>query len=248
VSFRPTAILALALVILGVTSGCGTTAVSVSGPKLPTGAKILFIGDSITDGIAPKNAPPDHALGDGYVHLIAGRLGADAPAQRYRFVNRGRSGDAVPDLARRWRADVIDQKPEVLSILVGINDVWRSVDARQPVPLEQFRATYDKLLADTLAALPDVKIVLGEPFVLRGVTPNERWAEWTKGVNEIRAVVDELALKYNIPLVRYQRLFDQAGERAPVEYWLFDGVHPLCAGQQLMADEWIRTARLAWPR
>src|SRR3954463_6527239 len=92
-----------------------------------SGARILFQGDSITDGNRGRNADPNHILGHGYVFLIAARHGAEFPAKKLDFINRGVSGDTVSDLERRWQKDALDLKPDILSILIGVNDNSRRI-------------------------------------------------------------------------------------------------------------------------
>jgi lysophospholipase L1-like esterase len=212
------------------------------------GARIVFQGDSITDGGHGQDpAHKDHFLGDGYAFLIAARIGADSPGLNLTFVNRGHSGNTVADLAARWQRDTIDLRPDVLSILIGVNDVWRSLRERRDIPFAQVESTYDKLLSDTLTALPNVKIVLGEPFIEPGFENKAEWDRWEAEIQKMRGIVERLAAKYGLPMVHYQRMFDEACRRAPPDYWIFDGVHPLYAGHQLMADEWLRTVSRAWP-
>ena len=158
------------------------------------------------------------------------------------------SGNKIPDLVARWQKDAIDLKPDVVSILIGVNDVWHNLEAGKEVPVEEFEQTYDKLLADTVAALPGIKIVLGEPFILAGQANKARWNEWVTGVAKIRGVVAKLAAKYKAPVVHFQKIFDDACKMAPAEYWIWDGVHPTHAGHQLMADEWVRVVRSYWRR
>jgi lysophospholipase L1-like esterase len=211
-------------------------------------ARILFQGDSITDGGRGRTSDPNHILGHGYAYLIAADFGGHFPERNLTFFNRGVSGNKIPDLVARWQKDTIDLKPDVVSILIGVNDVWHNLEAGKEVPVEEFEQAYDKLLADTVAALPGVKIVLGEPFILAGQANKVRWSEWVTGVAKIRGVVAKLAAKYKAPVVHFQKIFDDACKKAPPEYWIWDGVHPTHAGHQLMADEWVRVVRSYWSR
>ena len=197
------------------------------------GARILFQGDSITDGNRGRNADPNHILGHGYVFIIAARHGAAFPDAKLDFMNRGVSGNTVLDLEKRWQKDTLDLKPDVLSILIGVNDDGKHV------ALDQYEQVYDKLLTDARAANPKLKLVLGEPFV----KPTGKVSE---GIRKRQEVVARLAQKYGAALVHCQRVFDEAAKRAPADYWIWDSVHPTYRGHQLMADEWERVVREFW--
>ena len=205
-------------------------------PVFRDGSRILFQGDSITDGNRGRTADPNHILGHGYAFLIAAKYGAAFPGRKLVFLNRGVSGNTVENLAARWQTDTLDLKPGILSILIGINDLGRGVSA------EDFSARYDQLLADTVKALPDVRLVLGEPFGLPGGKfTGEAWEARHVELVKRQAIVANLAQKYHATLIRYQKVFDEATQRAPADYWIWDSVHPTYSGHQLMADEWIRT-------
>ncbi len=212
------------------------------------GARILFQGDSITDGGRWRNSTdPNHLFGQDYAYLLAARFGARYPDRHLVFINRGVSGDRVEDLLRRWPQDTLALKPDVVSILVGVNDVLLALQNHRHVSPQHFRATYDRLLAETVRELPGVKLVLGEPFIEPGARTRGDWAEWKREIDALRQVVDELGAKYHAPVVPYQRVFDAACRRAPVDTWIWDGVHPTAAGHELMAREWVRVVRAAWP-
>jgi len=213
------------------------------------GTRVLFQGDSITDGgRGRQEAHLDHTLGHGYPYIIAGNLGGHFPELRLTFLNRGISGHKVSDLVARWQRDTIDLKPDILSILIGINDVWHNLGANKEIRYDEIETAYDKLIADTKVALPSIKIVLCEPFLLPGKETKDRWNEWEPATRKIQTIVSRLGEKHKLPIVRFQKIFDEAVKRAPSEYWLFDGVHPFYAGNQLMADEWIRTVREFWQK
>jgi len=209
-------------------------------PSFREGTRILFQGDSITDGNRGRNSDPNHILGHGYQFIIAAKFGAEMPERHLVFMNRGISGNRVSDLARRWQQDAIELKPDFLSILVGVNDLGFGVSA------EEYERQYDQLLADTLKALPKVKLVLGEPFGLPVGGKKEGWPSYYPKLVERQAIVNKLGAKYHALVVHYQRMFEEAAKRAPAEYWIWDGVHPTYSGHQLMADEWVRTVQEAW--
>lgn len=214
--------------------------------QIKQGAVVLFQGDSITDVARnrqeqdkPNNTP---ALGVGYAQFISARLLAIYAEKQLQIFNRGISGNRVPDLYARIREDVLNLKPDVLSILIGVNDTWHHFSRNAGVPLEKFGKVYRQMLAEIRAELPAVQLVICEPFVLEcGVVT----AEWRADITKRRAVVSEIAKENNAVFVPFQQMFDDAVKRAPMEHWLFDGVHPGPAGHQLMADLWLKTTGLA---
>ena len=210
-------------------------------PALGPGTRILFQGDSITDGNRGRNADPNHILGHGYQFIIAARFGESLAEHHLVFQNRGISGNKVSDLAGRWRTDTLDLKPDLLSILIGINDLNAGVSAAD------YERQYDQLLTETRSALPSVRLVLGEPF---GLPVGHFATDWEKHRSDLAArrdIVHRLADKHHAVVVPYQQAFDAATRRAPAAEWIWDGIHPTYAGHQLMANEWIRVVRAAWP-
>ncbi len=210
-------------------------------PVFATGMRILFQGDSITDGNRGRNTDPNHILGHGYQFIIAAKYGEVMAGRQLAFMNRGISGNRVSDLARRWQKDTLDLKPDLLSILIGVNDLNSGVTA------EDYERQYDELLAATTNALPNVKLVLCEPFGLPVGKYKSDWERHWADFATRRVIVTKLGQKYHAPVVRFQKAFDDALQRAPADYWIWDGVHPTYSGHQLMADEWVSTVRTAWP-
>lgn len=210
-------------------------------PVFSDGARILFQGDSITDGNRGRNTDPNHILGHGYQFIIASRYGAELAERHLTFLNRGISGNRVTDLQRRWQKDTLDLKPDLLSILIGVNDLGAGVSA------EQYEQQYDQLLAETVTALPNLRWVLCEPFGLPVGGKKEGWGGYHTNLAERVRMVNKLGAKYHAPVVHFQKLFEEATNRAPADYWIWDGVHPTYSGHQLMAEEWIRTVRAWWP-
>ena len=197
------------------------------------GARILFQGDSITDGNRGRSADPNHILGHGYVFIIAAKYGAALPDLKLDFINRGVSGNTVLDLEKRWQKEALDLKPDVLSILIGVNDSGRGI------PLAQYEEVYDKLITKAKTANPTIKLVLCAPFVKPTGTVNE-------DIRKRQEIVAKLAQKHGAALVQFQPVFDEAAKRAPADYWIWDNVHPTYRGHQLMADEWKRVVREFW--
>ncbi len=224
-------------------SGCATIRPTLKDPMpvFTEGARILFQGDSITDGNRGRNADPNHILGHGYQFIIASKYGAELAERHLTFLNRGISGNRVSDLAGRWQKDTLDLKPDVLSILIGINDLCFGVSA------EQYDQRYDQLLADTVKALPNTRLVLCEPFGLPAGERKNTWEDHRAQIAARDAIVNRLGEKYHAPVVHFQKMFEGATNRAPADYWIWDGVHPTYSGHQLMADEWVHAVRAYWP-
>lgn len=210
-------------------------------PAFQKGVRVLFQGDSITDGNRGRSPDPNHILGHGYAFIIAAKYGAAFPEQSVSFLNRGVSGNKVTDLAKRWQQDTLDLRPDILSILIGVNDSGAGV------PFDEYEQGYDKLLADARAANPNIRFVLCEPFTLPGRVRKEGYEAWNAGIKRRQEIVAKLAVKYRAALVRLQPVFEAACAKAPAEYWIWDGVHPTYSGHQLMADEWVKAVREFWP-
>jgi lysophospholipase L1-like esterase len=206
---------------------------------------VLFQGDSITDGGRQRTGNDfNHIMGQDYGYILAAQIGAQSPERELVFVNRGISGDRLPDLEARWQDDTVALHPQLLSILIGVNDLMAEGD--RGVTLEQFETGYDKLLAETIAALPTTKIVLGEPFVLPVGKRKAGYAELMVEMQKRQGAVDRLGAKYHLPVVHYQQAFDAALAKAPAEHWSWDGIHPTYAGHGLMAQEWLKTVDSFW--
>ena len=205
------------------------------------GARILFQGDSITDGNRGRTADPNHILGHGYAFIISAKFSAAFAAMNLDCMNRGVSGNTVRVLHKRWETDTLELKPDVLSILIGVND--QSHD----VPLDEYERTYHELITRAKAANPKLRLVLCEPFTLPVGNRKAGYEAWRAGIEARQGVVARLAAKHNAALVHFQSVFDAACKAAPAEHWIWDGVHPTYSGHQLMADEWERTVHAKWP-
>lgn len=203
------------------------------------GFTFLFQGDSITDGNRTRDNDWNHIMGHGYQYIIASRLWYDFPKKRFHFFNRGISGNKVTDLAARWQKDTLDLKPDVLSILIGINDTSASVYGNSDFTVAQYESGYRSLLQQTRAQQPNVQFVLCEPFLLPVGRVKEKWEDYSDGVAKRSAVVQRLSREFNAVFVPFQEAFNKALEKAPAEYWIWDGIHPMPAGHELMAREWL---------
>ena len=205
--------------------------------------KILFLGDSITDASRAREREGHiSSLGYGYVNQVAAALSFENPCE-YEFVNRGISGNRVVDLYARIKADVWYEKPDVLSILIGVNDVWHDLGEKpNGVEVDRFEKVYRMLLEDTKKALPNTKIILCEPFFLHGLATdyNDGYGHFCK-VPSYAAAVKKLAQEFDLPFVELQEKFDAAAEKYGYDKVLADGVHPNAFGAALIAKEWIDT-------
>lgn len=215
----------------------------IPGDEIANGTVVLFQGDSITDaGRDRKSLEPNRmpALGGGYPLLIAADQLRAHPKSGLRFYNRGISGNTVPDLQQRWKADTLALQPDVLSILIGVNDFWHKLSAGYTGTVADYEAQYTTLLRDTRAALPRVRIVVLEPFVLRTGAVDARWFP---EMDERRAAAARVARGAKATFIPLQRVFDRLAREAPPEYWASDGVHPTPAGHEVIATEWQRVVR-----
>ena len=215
-------------------------------PVRKKGSHILFIGDSITDMQRSRN--PDgwdqnHLLGHSYVFLISGRLGIDAVDSNYTFSNRGISGNTVADLKKRWQQDAIDPKPDLLSILIGTNDVGKGV------PPQAYERDYRTILSKSRKENPNLKLVLLDPFVLRSSKLGDQkiWQDRKTATNQMRMVVARLAKEFEAVHVPMQDIFDEVISVAPAGHWIWDGIHPLPAGHEVIARSWLDAVSDRWP-
>ncbi|QEG35329.1 SGNH/GDSL hydrolase family protein [Bythopirellula goksoeyrii] len=206
------------------------------------GYTILFQGDSITDAGRNKEQTDlvnqQSAFGNGYAFLAASQMLVGHAEDNLKFYNRGISGNKVYQLAERWQTDCLDLKPNLLSILIGVNDIWHKLNGQYDGTVEVYEKDYNALLARTKEALPDVKLVVCEPFVLKCGAVTDAWfPEFDEYRAAARRVSDEAGARF----VPFQAMFDRAVEYAPPEYWAADGVHPTPFGASLMAYTWLQS-------
>ncbi len=200
--------------------------------------KIVFFGDSITD--AGRNREHDHNIydyGHGFVKFIAGELISENPVG-YEIYNRGISGNRIVDLYARVKADVWNLQPDVLSILIGINDIWHEIGNQNGVDIVRFEKVYRMMLEDTLARLPNVKLILCEPFVLVGTATAEKMSQFLE-IKEYAKVVKKLANEFGAYFLPLQEKLEKLAVKYSPELYLTDGVHPNTAGAKLIAGEWL---------
>lgn len=227
------------------------------------GLRVLFIGDSITDGNwgnACGMAKPtserslwdmNHIYGSGYMYLCASHYQGSYPEEEYEFFNRGISGNTLRDLEKRWEEDAIEMKPDVLSVLVGTNDIhyYLQGDRNTPFDFAAWEECYRSLLDRSLQANPKLKIVLGTPFVARvgNMRESEDFSLRDSLVRRCAAIVEKVAKEYRAVYLPYNAMFDEILKTTPTSkdtYWIWDGIHPTPAGHKRMADMWIERVNL----
>jgi lysophospholipase L1-like esterase len=207
---------------------------------LENGQTILFQGDSITDAGRDKKLQDEvnsyKALGGGYAWLAASQLLVSSPTAGYKIFNRGISGNKVYQLAERWQADCLDIKPDLLSILIGVNDYWHLKKHNYDGTVEKYETDYRALVKRTKDALPNVRLVICEPFLLEcgNVTP-----DWASEFAPYRAAARRVAEEAGATFVPFQSIIDIASKIAPPDVWAKDGVHPSPSGAALMAHAWL---------
>lgn len=234
--------------------------------SISPGSRILFQGDSITDAGRDRGTNEANAgLGRGYAFLASGYLRHVLADRDVQVFNRGISGNKVFQLAERWEEDCLQLKPDLLSILIGVNDYWHKLQDRYDGTVKVYKQDLQALLTRTTDTLGEVQLVIGEPFIVReGTAIND---EWYPGFAEYQQAAKEIAQEFDAAFIPYQSIFDEASKRfreagglsSGVEennrvqnqeetkvsstYWTADGVHPTLAGSQLMASGWLETVK-----
>ena len=216
------------------------------GLVLRSNSVIVFQGDSITDSSRDRKITRPNELpgmGLGYSLFAAGHILEKFADKKILIYNRGISGNKVYQLRERWDQDCIDLKPDVLSILIGVNDFCHTLTGDYNGTLEKYLNDYRDLLNYTKQKLPNVQLIIGEPYSLKGGTYIEP-AKWYPMFDAYRQAARQLANEFNALFVPYQAVFDKAIIRAPDQYWSSDGVHPGLPGVKLMAKAWLKVAGL----
>lgn len=200
--------------------------------------RFLFQGDSITDANrvdADDGGKGSYLFGYGYPLLFASDYLKNQKG-KYEFINRGVSGNRIVDLYARIKDDIINLKPDVMSILIGVNDVWHELSQQNGVAAEKFEKIYDMLITEVKEALPDIKIIILEPFVTEGTGTSMYYEEFREEVKKRGEAAKRIAQKHGLVFVALQDKFDEAVVDSEPEYWTTDGVHPAAAGHQLIKE------------
>lgn len=207
---------------------------------------IIFQGDSVTD--AERSRVNIHNEGSGYPTIVKGRLGLESPG-KYIFYNKGISGNRISDMYARVKIDIINEAPDYVSFLAGVNDVLHQYIRQNGFSVKRFRQVYIMMLEDIQEVLPETKIFLLEPFILPGretVSDEEhpgRWEYYSAQVPAYAKAVKEVAERFKIPFVELQKPITESAKIAGPEYILYDGIHPTAAGHELIAGEWLKVFR-----
>ena len=203
----------------------------------------LFQGDSITDACREDDDRINCGLGKGYPLLVA----ADFLKNRkddFCFLNRGVSGDRVTDIYARIKEDIINLKPDCMSILVGVNDVSHELTMQCGVDDVKYEKIYSMLIEEVKTALPDIKIMIMEPFVLNASATQENWEEFNTEVKKRAQMAKKIAEKYNLPFIELQKGFDELTKKEEPSYWLKDGVHPTEMGHEYIKNQWLEAFKI----
>ena len=198
------------------------------------GQKIVFTGDSITD--AGRRTDPA-GNGSGYFNLVRGFVLARYPELDLEIVNRGTGGDTVRHLRARWQQDAIDEKPDWLSVKIGINDVWRTFDSAGvgAVPIDEFEAEYRDLLRQVVTAT-GANLIIAEPYVIEA----DRTDPFRAKMDKYGLVVRNVAADFGAIDVRTQEAFDRALKSTVSTDWADDRIHPNAAGHAVIALAFMR--------
>ena len=200
--------------------------------------KILFQGDSITD--AGRSRENNDIFGMGYPLLVKAELGFEEPG-KYEFLNKGISGNRVIDVYARIKLDIINLKPDVMSILIGVNDVWAELSQwHNGIDSDKYYTLYDMMIKEIKEALPDIKIMIMEPFVLKGPETTENWDAFNTEVKKRAQMAKKISEKYGLVYIELQAGFDELSKKTGTEYWLSDGVHPTSMGHEYIKNQWIK--------
>lgn len=205
---------------------------------------VLFQGDSITDaGREKQKELPNNpkSFGSGYAFLAASTLLNALPEKNLVLYNRGISGNKVFQLADRWQKDCLNLKPDVLSILIGVNDYWHFRNNKYDGTVQVYEKDYRELLKRTQHEIPEVKLVICEPFAVQNTSAVDE--TWIEPMKQYRKAARKIADEFDAVWIPYQQVFNEAVKYAPATYWTGDGVHPSMAGAQLMAEAWLRAVQ-----
>ena len=214
--------------------------------KLDKNDKLVMIGDSITDcgRVQPVGEGLFDALGRGYVAQVDALLGSACPERGVRVVNMGLGGNTVRDLAKRWQPDVLDLAHNWVSVMIGINDVWRQFDSPRQTEIHVGPVEYARTLNELVTrTLPHVtQMVLMTPFYLEPSRADAMRAR----MDEYGGIVKDLAAKHGTLCVDTQAAFDEVLQHCYPAALAWDRVHPNQTGHMVIARAFLRALEFAW--
>ena len=196
----------------------------------------LLQGDSITDAGRDDESQDNFSLGCGYALLLASDIEKNRKGE-IKFINRGKSGDRITDVYARIKEDIINLKPDYMSILIGVNDVSHELTQDCGVSPEKFNKIYNLLIEEIKEALPEIKIIILEPFVLKGSATNKLWEQFNCEVRKLAKISKQVAEQWDLRFVPLQDKFDKVSSDGDTRYWSVDGIHPTSAGHQIIKEE-----------
>jgi len=202
---------------------------------------ILFIGDSITD--ADRKLRVYKPFGFGYVHFVANFLLGKYPAYNLNIINKGINGNTIRNLKNRWQKDCLDHNPDILSILIGVNDVWRLFATEDELPyavtLDEYETTYRQLLT-IVTQKCNSQLVICEPFMFCDDYNNPMFAHLRRYIEAVRTIADD----FDACLVPLQKAIDERIKQVPPQDWSLDMVHPEVWAHAWIAQQWLIAAGL----
>lgn len=199
--------------------------------------RIVLMGDSITDMERDRTDNKVTSYGFGYGFFLQGYLSEKYP-QEHTIYNKGISGNRTVDLYARIKQDCWNYQPDLLSILIGVNDLWHDIEWNNGVEIDRFERIYRMYIEDTKKVLPNVKLMILEPSLLKYGATEAKWDEFVK-IKDYAKVVKKIAEDYNAVFVPLQERLEKLAEKNTPQYYLYDGVHPSVAGAKVIADAWI---------
>lgn len=199
----------------------------------------LFQGDSITDANRDDEEKINWGLGCGYAFFIASEF-EKKNKNCFRFINRGDSGDRITDVYARIKEDIINLKPDYMSILIGVNDVSHELTMNCGVSPKKFRMIYEMLIDEIRESLPEIRIIILEPFILKGLHTKKLWKEFDCEVRKMAEISKEVAEKYNFDFVPLQNRFDELCKDGNTDNWTVDGIHPTPEGHHIIKEELLK--------
>lgn len=196
---------------------------------------IVFQGDSITDASRDRQYVTG-GIGVGYVNKTVGKIRVDYPGE-YQCFNRGISGNCTIDMYARIKADVLNLKPDILTVLIGVNDVWRELKRQDGMSAAKYEMILELFIKEIREKLPDIKMFFMEPFLLHGTATDLYFEEFQAGVKEHAEVCKRVAERHGITYIPLQDMLSAFAEKTSNEEVLIDGVHPTCCGHELISRE-----------